>query len=103
MQYAYITEFCQFDLNEHIVRCRFTEMGVTESYCNSVESSSLEYNASKVMNLKFYLIRSITKMSYLCFLNCGQSALNRIYKGIGTKKSRYFTTPWPLPKRTYRK
>ena len=40
MQYAHITEFCQFDLNEHIVRCRFTEMGVTESYCNSVESSS---------------------------------------------------------------
>ena len=41
MQYAHITEFCQFDLNEHIVRCRFTEMGVTESYCNSVESSSI--------------------------------------------------------------
>ena len=41
MQYAYITEFCQFDLNEHIVRCRFTEMGVMESYCNSVESSSI--------------------------------------------------------------
>ena len=44
MQYAYITEFCQFDLNEHIVRCRFTEMGVTESYCNSVESSSYSYS-----------------------------------------------------------
>ena len=43
MQYAHITEFYQFDLNEHIVRCRFTEMGVTESYCNSVESSSFIY------------------------------------------------------------
>ena len=59
MQYAYITEFCQFDLNEHIVRCRFTEMGVTESYCNSVESSSLLiifvniYNAVHIFILSF--------------------------------------------------
>ena len=32
-----------FDFNKHIVHCRFTEMGVTESYCNSVESSSLNF------------------------------------------------------------
>ena len=54
MQYAYIAEFCQFDLNEHIVRCRFTEMGVTESYCNSVESSSYFCHSGQSLNVLIF-------------------------------------------------
>ena len=52
-----------------------------------------KYIASKVMNLKFHVIRSIINMSSLCFLNCGQL----LWVGVIKKHEEVWVFHSPLP------